>query len=189
MTTIPPIARPLPSSLYESHTSQRNLTYDARRSATEGEPRARVPSRRRPSRARGLGVFSPNDAAGNLSYAPFGGFSTAPPPPERAAVSALGGAEFIPRTSSAGSFGGIGIVQDDAPPRHDGPSTLGGAEFVPGAGLVPGFAENSNCLLLRRGRRVRRVRPRRRLRERAARRAPEARPAAGLGPALGPAAI
>mmetsp|Transcript_10357 Transcript_10357/g.27452 ORF Transcript_10357/g.27452 Transcript_10357/m.27452 type:complete len:622 (+) Transcript_10357:139-2004(+) len=89
-----------------------------------------------PEPARGLGVFAPNDAGGNLSYAPFGGFSTAPPPPERAAVSALGGAEFIPRTSSAGSFGGIGIVQDDAPPRHDGPSTLGGAEFVPGAGLV-----------------------------------------------------
>ena len=66
-----------------------------------------------PEPARGLGVFSQADAApGNLSYAPFGGFSTAPPPPERAAVSALGGAEFIPRTSSAGSFGGIGIVQD-----------------------------------------------------------------------------
>ena len=72
-----------------------------------------------PEPARGLGVFSQADAApGNLSYAPFGGFSTAPPPPERAAVSALGGAEFIPRTSSAGSFGGIGIVQDDAPPRN-----------------------------------------------------------------------
>ena len=57
-----------------------------------------------PEPARGLGVFSQSDAApGNLSYAPFGGFSTAPPPPERAAVSALGGAEFIPRTSSAGA--------------------------------------------------------------------------------------
>jgi len=97
-----------------------------------------------PGPSQGLGVFGGSqEPSGGLAYAPFGGFNSAPPPQQ--SVSALGGAEFIPRTASAasfgrtasaGSFGGIGIVQDDLQ-RHDGVSTLGGAEFVPGAGLVP----------------------------------------------------